>query len=254
MEVEKRLKQQTIWLSGAGSGIGRSAALALAAEGAKLVLFGRKEVPLQETAALVQKMGGETKTISLDVSRRDAVIAITKDVLAEWPQVDVLVNNAGINVPQRRLHELDPKDWDAIIGINLTGAYNLVYAVLPSMRQQKKGMILNVSSMAGKRAGGVSGASYVASKHGLNGLNHAINAEEGKNGIRACVICPGEVNTEIIDKRPVKLSQEVRMRMMQAQDIAQAICFVVCMHPRTVVTEMLLMPTHQRQHHPDELG
>ena len=142
--------------------------------GWKIALLGRREAPLQETAALVKANGGEAKVISLDVAERDKVNAVAKGLLQDWGKVDILVNSAGLNVPKRRLHELSPSDWELVVGVNLSGAYHLIQAVLPAMRSQQDGLIINISSMAGKRAGGVSGPAYIASKHAMNGLNHAI--------------------------------------------------------------------------------
>jgi NADP-dependent 3-hydroxy acid dehydrogenase YdfG len=168
--------------------------------------------------------------------------------------VDVLVNNAGVNIQERRLTVLKPENWDLVVGVNLTGAYNMVQAVLPAMRKQGGGLIVNVSSMAGKRASGLSGTAYTAAKHGMNGMNESINAEEWRHGIRATVICPGEVNTEILDRRPVPVPPEERERLIDPADLAEAIRFVAALPPRTTVTEMLVMPTHKREFKAGETG
>ena len=115
--------------------------------------------------------------------------------------IDILVNNAGTNSNPRALAEVDPQDWDRTIAVNLTGAFNFVGAVLPAMRAKKDGIIINISSIAGVRAGKLGGAAYSASKHGMVALNHVINEEEVDYGIRACAICPGEVETPILELR-----------------------------------------------------
>ncbi len=128
----------------------------------------------------------------------------------------------------------------------------MIHAVLPPMREQGGGLIVNVSSMAGKRVSGLSGAAYSASKHGLNALSDSINSEEWRHGIRATSLCPGEVNTEILEKRPVPVPQEERERMISPDDLAAAVRFVATLHPRTTIPEMLLLPTHKREHKPGE--
>jgi NAD(P)-dependent dehydrogenase (short-subunit alcohol dehydrogenase family) len=245
---------KVVWITGGGTGIGQAAALAFGREGARVALLGRRADVLEETAGHVRSTGAAVQTAALDVAKRAQVQAVARELLAAWGRVDILVNNAGLNVPRRRLRELSGEDWDQVIAVNLTGAFNMVQAVLPAMREQQGGLIVNVSSMAGKAASGLAGTAYTASKHGMNGLSHSINTEEWVHGIRATALCPGEVNTPIIDKRPVQLSGAERERMMQPEDLAEAILFLARLHPRTHVPEMLLMPTHRRQFQPGELG
>lgn len=245
---------KVVWVTGAGTGIGRAVALMFAAEGAKVALLGRRTDVLERVVAEGQGLPGELHAASLDVGDRAAVDALAADLLGRWGRVDVLVNNAGINVQKRRLAELSPEDWDTVVRINLTGAYNMVRAVLPAMRKQGDGLIVNVSSMAGKRVSGLSGTVYAATKHGMNALNDSINAEEWRHGIRATVICPGEVNTDILDRRPVPVPPEERARLIFPEDLAEAVRFVAALPPRTNVMEMLVMPTHKRQHTPEETG
>jgi NAD(P)-dependent dehydrogenase (short-subunit alcohol dehydrogenase family) len=248
------LSGKVAWVTGGGTGIGQAAAVAFGREGVRVALLGRRAGVLEESAQTVRKTGADVRTVEVDVARRAQVQAVAKELLRAWQRVDILVNNAGINVPKRRLRELAGEDWDQVIAVNLTGAFNMVQAVLPAMREQKQGLILNVSSMAGKAASALAGTSYTASKHGMNGLSHSINAEEWVHGIRATAFCPGEVNTPIIDKRPVKLDAEERARMMQPEDLAEALLFLAKLNPRTHVPEMLLMPTHHRDFKPGELG
>ncbi len=248
------LKNKVVWITGGGTGIGQAAAVAFGREGALVALLGRRAAVLEVTARAVNETGAPVRTAAIDVSNRAQVRAAAQELLGAWKRVDILVNNAGLNVPKRRLRELAGEDWDQVIGVNLTGAFNMIQAVLPAMREQKDGLIVNVSSLAGKQASGLAGTAYTASKHGMNGLSHSINAEEWVHGIRATAFCPGEVNTPIIDKRPIQLDAEERARMMQPEDLAEAILFLAKLHPRTHVPEMLLMPTHHRQMKPGELG
>ncbi len=149
------IKGKVVWLTGAGTGIGEAAALMLAKEGARLALLGRRLEPLQAVAEQITGMGGEAAVESLDVGDRAAVGAVAEKLLAAMGRVDILVNNAGLNIPQRRLNVITGEDWDSVILANLTGAFNMVQVVLPPMRAQGEGQIINVSSMAGKRATGV---------------------------------------------------------------------------------------------------
>jgi NAD(P)-dependent dehydrogenase (short-subunit alcohol dehydrogenase family) len=248
------LRGKIVWITGAGTGIGLAAAEAFAREGAQVALVGRRTGPLEDAARAVRKAGAEARIVALDVAHREQVEAAARDLLAAWPRVDVLVNNAGLNVPKRRLAELSGQDWDLVVGVNLTGAFNMIQAVLPPMRAQGTGLILNVSSIAGKVPSGLAGAAYTASKHGVVGLSHSINNEEWRHGIRATALCPGEVNTPIIDKRPVKLDSADKERMIQPEDLAETLMFLARLHPRTHVPEMTLMPTHRRPPKPGELG
>ena len=246
---------QTVWITGAGSGIGKAAAQMFAQGGANIALIGRRPEALQAVLEGISPQGGgEMMALPLDVSDRQAVERATAELLERWGRVDILVNSAGLNIPQRRLHNLQPGNWDQVIQVNLTGAYNMVAAVLPPMRAQAGGLIINVSSMAAKGGSGLSGAAYTASKHGMNGLTYAINAEESAHGIRATALCPGEVNTELLEKRPVAVPQADRERMIAPEDLADTIRFLALLPARTTVTEMLVVPTHKRKFQAGETG
>ncbi len=249
-----QFSDRVVWITGGGTGIGRAAAHLFAAEGASVALLGRRADVLKRVQQELKAAPGRVEAVSLDVADRAAVDATAQRLLAQWKRVDILVNNAGVNIRRRRLTDLQPQDWDLVIDVNLTGAFNLVRAVLPPMRKQGGGLIVNISSMAGKAASGLAGTAYTAAKHGMNGLNASINAEEWRHGIRATVICPGEVNTEILDQRPIPVDPEDRARLISPDDLAEAIRFLAALPPRTIVTEMLVMPTHKRQIKPGETG
>jgi NAD(P)-dependent dehydrogenase (short-subunit alcohol dehydrogenase family) len=155
------------------------------------------------------------------------------------------VNNAGVNTNPRSVAEVDPADWDRTVASNLTGTFNFVRAVLPGMRERRDGLIINISSIAGLRASKLAGAAYSASKHGMVSLTHSINEEEKDYGIRACVICPGEVNTPIIDLRPEPVSPERRAEMLQPEDVSAAALFVASLPPRACVPELIIKPATQ---------
>ncbi len=243
---------KVVWITGAGSGIGRAVARMFAEEGACLVLIGRRADKLEEVCAEARTQGGRAESVVLDVCRRQEVEAAAARLLGRHQRVDVLVNNAGLNVRGRKLAVLTGEDWDQVVLTNLTGAFNMIQAVLPAMRRQKDGLIVNVSSMAAKRVSGVAGTAYTASKHGVNGLSLSVSAEEGGNGIRCTALCPGVVNTEILAKRAVSYSEEERAQMIQPEDIAAAVRFLTLLPPRTTVPEMQVVPTLPRAPKPGE--
>jgi NAD(P)-dependent dehydrogenase (short-subunit alcohol dehydrogenase family) len=229
----------TAVVTGAGSGVGRAVAIKFAAEGWRVALVGRGAQALAETAALTAADdGGRVAAFPCDVSAPDAVAAMGADVLARFGTVDVLVNSAGINVPQRRLETLSTDDWHRVLATNLHGAYYCVQAFLPGMRQRQTGTIININSDAGQAARDVSGAAYVSSKFGLRGLTQQINIEERGHGVRACSICPRDINTPLLDRRLQPPAPEVRARMLQPEDLAACVWLVATLPPRAVLDEI----------------
>src|SRR5262249_29943193 len=178
-----------------------------------------------------------------DISDRFAVKAVVEQVLSAFGTIDVLVCNAGTNVKNRSLESLDPVDWDRMIATNLTGSFNLVHAVLPSMRAHKYGLVVQICSVSGIRASTLGGAGYSASKFGQSALGICLGREEGARGIRSSVIYPGEVETPILDARPVPVGQDRRAVILQPEDVATAVKFLVELHPRAHVPELVIKPT-----------
>ena len=231
---------QTVLIVGASSGIGRAAAVLFAREGAKVVAAARREDRLQ---ALKQELAKEQRDITVRVA--DASKPEDMQHLAQTiGKIDILVFVAGTNTPDRSLERLTPEIWNSMVEINLNGAFYATHAVLPSMRSAGAGHLIFVSSISGL-VPDVSGASYQAAKRGVVGLAHAIRVEEKQNGIRTCVICPGLVDTELLEKRPVKPAPEVLAKALQPEDVAETILFVAKLPPRAVVPELQLMPTFQ---------
>lgn len=231
---------KTAVVTGAGSGVGRAIALRFASEGWRVALVGRRIEPLAETAAAAGADDGRVALFSCDVSVPDSVAAMGAEVLARFGEVDVLVNAAGINVTQRSFHALSLDDWHAVLATNLHGAYYCVRAFLPAMRTRKTGTIININSDVGKVARDLAGPAYVSSKFGLMGLTQQINAEERSHGVRACSICPRDVNTPLLDKRPQPPSAEARSRMLQPEDLADCAWLVATLPSRAVVDEISL--------------
>ncbi len=235
------LKGQSGIIMGASSGMGWACAMAFAAEGARLVVAARRKAELDHLLADITRAGGHGIAVAADVSKRANVDGVVQRAVQAFGRVDVLVNCAGVNIPNRTLAELEPAEWDRVIGINLTGAFHCTQAVLPTMRAQQGGLIINISSISGLW-GDLSGAAYKASKHGISGLANAVMMEERGNGIRVTVIYPGLCDTPILKGRKVPFPPETRARMMQPEDIAQACVFAASLPPRTYCSDLVLMP------------
>jgi NADP-dependent 3-hydroxy acid dehydrogenase YdfG len=169
-----------------------------------------------------------------------------QQILARHGRIDILVTSAGTNATQRNFDVVTPEAWDDVVAINLSGLFYCVHAVLPAMRQQQCGLIINVSSWAGLYASKLTGPAYNATKRAVLALTESINMEECTNGIRATSLLPGEVATPILDKRPVPPSAEQRELMVQAEDMGQAILFVAQMPARTCINELIISPTFNR--------
>jgi NAD(P)-dependent dehydrogenase (short-subunit alcohol dehydrogenase family) len=181
-----------------------------------------------------------------DVSDPADVDALFAAVLARWGRVDVLVNNAGINTKERNLHNISLEDWHQVVAVNLSGSFYCARKALETMRRQRSGTIINVVSGAGRRASALSGVAYSAAKAGQAALTQSIAAEERAFNVRACSIFPGEVDTPILDQRPVVPPAEARATMLQPEDVAAAILLVATLPPRATIEELVIRPTVTR--------
>ncbi|HVA16024.1 MAG TPA: SDR family oxidoreductase [Stellaceae bacterium] len=240
------MQGKVAWLTGAGSGIGRAGAQALAASGATVIVTGRTPDGLAETVDLIAKAGGTAEAAALDVADKHAVARLGADILARHGRIDILVNSAGLNLSTRLWRDMTPDSFDHIAGINLNGALYCIHAVLPAMRAQQDGLVINVSSWAGRFEEYLTGPAYNASKTALAALTLSLNDEECVNGIRACCLYPGEVATPILRHRPVAPSREEVDRMLQADDLGRTIRFVAEMPARVCINEILITPTWNR--------
>ena len=238
------LKDKTALVTGGGSGIGLGIAEALAREGCRVAISGRTESKLQQAAA---RIDGDRPVLThpCDVADRDSVRRLVDWAERELGRLDIVVNSAGINVAKRAMHELDPADFERILAVNCTGLFHVMQAVLPGMRERKGGLIVNISSIAGKRALPLAGPSYAASKFAATALGTAVGLEERSHGIRITNIYPGEVDTPILDQRPVPVPAEKKAVMVHPADIAACVVTIAKLPPHVLVPELVITPLYQ---------
>jgi NADP-dependent 3-hydroxy acid dehydrogenase YdfG len=239
-----RLQSKTALVTGGGSGIGLAVARLFLQEGARVAISGRDAKKLQD-AARGLGAGDRLRTHAADVADAAQVEALVRDVTQQLGRIDILVNNAGTNLKERAFRQLTPEAWQRLLRTNLDGAFYCIHAVLPQMLERKDGLIINVSSIAGKRAGPLGGAAYVASKFGMTGMGLCLAAEEKDSGIRVSNVYPGEVNTPILEVRPQPVTAEQRRQILQPEDIAAAVLFVATLPPHVSVPELVIKPTSQ---------
>lgn len=242
----KSLEGKIAWITGAGTGIGLAGAQALAQAGATVVMSGRRGDVLEREAAAIRNSGGKATVETLDVSDAGAVQRVAQAILTRHGRVDILVNSAGLNNPQRYWRDQTVESWDQVIRINLDGTFYCTQAVIPAMRARKDGLVINISSWAGKYTSAMVGAAYNGSKAAVVSLTETINMEECANGIRACAICPAEVATPILDRRPVPPSAEERAKMLQPADLGETIRWVAEQPPHVCINEITISPTWNR--------
>lgn len=224
--------------------MGASVALALANEGAKVAVSGRRADKLQEIVEEAPE-GSSILAQSADVSDRQSLANLFDWFDAQLGKLDVLVNAAGINIPKRAMQDLSPEEWERVLKINLTGAFDCLRLALDRMRPHQDGLVVMINSVSGKRSNPVGGVAYNASKFGMTALGACVAEEERANGIRITNVFPGEVNTPILDQRPQPPSDEHRAGILQPEDIAAAVLMLVKLPPRAHVPELVIKPTRQ---------
>ncbi|WP_373088348.1 SDR family oxidoreductase [Sneathiella sp.] len=234
------------WITGAGTGIGQAAAVALAGAGMEIILSGRRKANLDETATLVRAAGCEPVIETLDISDPTEVNKVVARIEERFGGIDVAVLSAGINIKNRTWEKLDVEGWDAVVKIDLNGAFYCCHALLPTMRKKKSGLIINVASWAGVHVSRMGGPAYNAAKHGMVAMSESINMEEAVNGIRSCALCPGEVATPLLEKRPVPVSDEQKAAMLQPEDLGETVLFLARLDERVCVNQLVISPTANR--------
>jgi NADP-dependent 3-hydroxy acid dehydrogenase YdfG len=241
-----KLTGKIAWVTGAGTGIGEAAALALAEEGATVILSGRRPQPLEDVARRIHNAAGAAHVQPADLTDKAQVRRVGEYIKATFDRLDILVNNAGVNIVDRHWDKLTPESIDTMVHGNLSAALYCVTVALPFMRAQQDGLIIHTASMAGRFIGGVAGPIYVTAKHGIVAMSHGLNMEECVNGIRSTVFLPGEVATPILDQRPNPVGPEVRARMVQPADCGDLVRYIACLPKHVVMNEVHLAPTHNR--------
>jgi NADP-dependent 3-hydroxy acid dehydrogenase YdfG len=240
------LDGQIAIITGAGTGIGREAALMFADEGASLVITGRRIEPLNEVVDLIKSKGGSAVAKSVDMEDGDAAAALGEWTLNEFGRVDILVNNAGHSSRVRSIQYVGVEEWESVFKVNVEGVYRLTQSVMGSMVEQGGGTVITTSSMAALRPGLLGGAAYSAAKAASYNLMRGINAELNSKGIRACTVLPAEVDTPILNNRPHNPDAAARATMMMPEDVAAAILLCATLPGRTVIEEIVMSPTQPR--------
>lgn len=244
MNSTDNLSGKNVLLTGGGSGMGKATALALAKNGANVAIAGRNKENLTSTVSLAQAKE-MISAKEADVTDRNSINDLFQWFDTEFGTLDYLVHAAGINVAMRSMEELSPEDWDRLIQINLTGSYNVLRLALKRMRPQKKGLIVLINSVAGKRSVPLAGIGYNASKFGMSGLGIGVAEEERNNGIRISNLYPGEVNTPILENRKEPPGEEHRQSILQAEDVASVILHLCQLPDRVHIPELIIKPTSQ---------
>lgn len=233
-------------VTGGGSGIGRATALQMASEGARVILVGRTISKVDQVKSEIETKGGSSISFGLDVSDKQAVEQMVTTVIKKFEKIDVLLNNAGHSSPNRGLLSTTPDDITGVVDSNLLGTIYCTQAVVPHMIKAGEGTIINVASMAGVNASKLGGMIYSAIKSGVINFTGFLNTELRNTGIRASVVIPGEVNTPVLDKRPVPPEQDARSTMVTAEDTAEAITLIARLPIRTNIPELRIRPTYVR--------
>jgi NADP-dependent 3-hydroxy acid dehydrogenase YdfG len=238
------LNDRVALVTGGSSGIGLAVARLFLDEGARVCICGRDSQKLEQAAC---RLGTRDRLLSqtADVGDPAQVTVLTNRVVERWSRIDILINNAGINIKDRRFRQLNSQTWEQLRRANLDSAFHCIHAVLPGMLERRDGQIINICSVAGKRAGPLGGAGYAATKFAMRALGTCLAAEEKDNGIRVANIYPGEVNTPILDARPERISDEQRARMLQPEDVAVAVRFIAMLPAHVAIPELVITPTGQ---------
>lgn len=240
------LAGKIVWITGAGSGVGEAAAILMAQAGAHVVLTGRRVEPLEAVAARITRDGGSAMVAAGDITDKSMATSVVARIMERYGRLDILVNNAGMNIRNRKLAELTPETIDEMVAGNLGGTYYNVVAALNVMRPQKDGLLIHTASWAGKYISQISGSTYSSAKAAVIAMSETINIEEFRNGIRSSVLCPNEIATPMLEKRPVKVTDDEKARMLQMEDMGNLILYIASQPPHVCINEVVISPTWNR--------
>ncbi len=234
-----------LWVTGGGSGMGRSAALSAATGGWRVALSGRRPDRVQAVAEEVEALGGEVLAIPGDVRNVEDVTECASSIERRWGRLDGLVLAAGMNAPRRTWGDQDLEEVSDIVETNLVSVARVVQLALPQLRRSA-GTVVVISSYAGWRFSPGAGVAYSASKAALASLCQFLNAQEAESGVRACLLCPGDVDTDFLGQRPEVPGAEARSVMLTPDDVARAVQFVLDSPAHVRVDELVISPVSQR--------
>jgi NADP-dependent 3-hydroxy acid dehydrogenase YdfG len=239
------LAGKVAWITGAGSGIGEACAIAFARAGARIVLTGRQHGPLEAVAA---QIGTQAVVCAGDVSKPGVAAAII-GTIAAFGRLDFVGNAAGSNVAARSWRELTTASIASLVDGNLNAALYVTHVALPLMRAGGGGVFVHIGSWVARFPSTLAGPVYTAAKTAIVAMSHTVNMEEGINGIRSCVLSPGEVVTPLMDKRPVPITADERALMLKASNVGDFVMHIVSLPAHVCINEVVMSPTANRLHH-----
>ena len=229
-------------VTGAGRGIGRAVALAFGGAGARVALVSRTAGDVESAAAAIREAGGEAVALRCDVADAEQVRDAVARVHTALGPVDLLVNNAGVGtVAPSEVADYEVAEWDRIVNVNLRGAFLCCRAVLPAMRERRRGTVINVGSISGHRSAPLV-SPYGVSKFGLVGLTEALIAENHRHGVRVCMVSPGPTDSTIWDKKRVPIPAEVRGAMMRPEEVADVVMFLARLPDNVRIDDVVVLP------------
>lgn len=241
----KNISGKVVVITGASSGIGAATARLLSAEGACVVLGARRLDRLERLVRDIISSGGKAEAVQADVAKRQEVEALVSRTVEVFGRVDVLINNAGI-MPNSRLDQLRVEDWERAIDVNLKGTLYGIAAVLPVMKSQQSGHIINISSLSGHRVRPTS-AVYSATKFGVRAISEGLRMEMTPYHIRSTIISPGPVDTDlpssVTDETVASQVRKVHEMAISADTLAETIAFAISQPENVDINEILLRPT-----------
>jgi NADP-dependent 3-hydroxy acid dehydrogenase YdfG len=237
------LSGRIVMVTGASSGFGEATALRYATLGAAIALVARTESKLLELASKLSGKAPQVLVLPTDLENSDQVAMAHAKTQREMGEIEILVNNAGMNVAARSVADTTLQDWDSIMAVNLRASFQLAKLVLPGMKRSGHGSIVNVASRAANNPSLLSGVAYSSSKIGMEAMNRILNEEGNPHGVRSILINPGVGATPLLDRRPAPPPAEARKRMLQAGDIADAIVFSTQLPYRVCIDQMNVYPT-----------
>ena len=240
------LKGKSVILTGAGSGIGRVTAKMLGELGANVFVVGRRENLLKESVKEIEDAGGKGDYLSADLEDGDSAANVAKEAIKAFGNIQYLVNNAGHSSKVRSMRYVEKDDWQSVFNVNVEGVYRLTQAILPNMIENGGGTVVTISSMAAINPGLMGGVPYSSAKAAVAAMMTAMRQELREHGIRSCTIYPAEVDTPILDNRPLPPDEQARSTMMQPEDIAETILLCMRMPHRTIIQDLIVSPTIQR--------